>query len=193
MAKYDGWTLGETEALLNVVGGTDTARAVLRGERKLTVEEIVRQQPAPKPPLVGNFVKTLQLNPYKVKSVKDAIKLGKYNSHDGDIVQLFASDDVGLTEAVSVDLVRFDRDLFYDEMLAWAKENGDKKPIMPKHLYAIGIQHPEEQRKAPIVALGSVQHGSVLYLSGYSVWRNLNRNAIESGWNRDCLFGFLSE
>ena len=27
MAKYDGWTFGETEALLNKIGGADVARA----------------------------------------------------------------------------------------------------------------------------------------------------------------------
>ena len=43
MAKYDGWTYGETEALLNIIGGADVARKVLRGESKLTVVEIVPQ------------------------------------------------------------------------------------------------------------------------------------------------------
>jgi len=43
MAKYDGWTYGETEALLNIVGGVDVARKVLRGESKLNVVEIVPQ------------------------------------------------------------------------------------------------------------------------------------------------------
>ncbi len=193
MAKYDGWTLGETEAILNIIGGTDVARAVLRGERKLMVEQVVRQQPAAKPPLVGTLVKTLHLKSNKVKSIKDGIKLGKYDGHDGDIADLFKEDEVALTELVSVDLWQFDRDPYYDEMIAWAKENGNKQPVLTKHILAIGIQHPEEQRNAPIVALGSVQHGYVLCLDGGSDWRYLRRDAVRSGWDRDCLFGFLSE
>lgn len=192
MAKYEGWTLGETEAILNVIGGTDVARAVLRGERKLTVEPVAQQRPASKPPLVGTVVKELRLDPYQAKSIAEAIKLGKYDYHDSDIVQLFKSEEVGLFKPVYVNLVQFDRDPFYDEMVAWAKMNG-KKPILPKHLFAVGIQHPEEQRQAPIVALGSVRHGNVLYLYGPSDWRNLDRDTVQSRWIRNCLFGFLSE
>ncbi len=43
MSKYGEWTLGQIEALINAVGGDEIARAVLRGERKLTVNEIVLQ------------------------------------------------------------------------------------------------------------------------------------------------------
>ena len=42
MGKYNDWTRGEGEALLNIVGGVDIARVVLRGERKLTVEKITK-------------------------------------------------------------------------------------------------------------------------------------------------------
>lgn len=191
MAKYEGWTLGETEAILNVIGGTDIARAVLRGERKLTVEDIVKQQPAPKPLLVGTVVKTLRLAPYQVKSLAEAIKLGKYSDHNSDIPRLFAGDELGLTEAMNVDLVQFDRDPYYDEMIAWAKANGDKQPILPKHIHAIGIQHPEEQRNAPIVELGSVQDGHVLCLDGASGWRYLGLGMVGGRWSRFCLFGFV--
>ena len=69
MSKYSEWNLGQIEALINAVGGDEVARAVLRGERKLTIEQIVRQQPTAKPPLVGILVKTLHLNPYKVESI----------------------------------------------------------------------------------------------------------------------------
>lgn len=44
MGKYNDWTRGEDEALLNIMGGVENARAVLRGERKLVVEEVVRQK-----------------------------------------------------------------------------------------------------------------------------------------------------
>lgn len=155
-------------------------------------EEIVRQQPTPKPPLVGTVVKTLHLKPNKMQSIKNAIKLGKYDGVTGDIVELFASDEVSLTEAADIQLVQFDRDPFYDEMLAWGTAN-NKKPMLGKHLHAIAVQYPEEHCLAPIVALGSVQHGSVLSLRGNSFWRYLNRYTGQSRWYRSCLFGFLSE
>lgn len=181
-----------------MVGGDDVARAVLRGERKLvvgpgpTVEDIIRQMPSSLPPLYGKVVKGLNLKPNKVKSVKDTIKFGGYNGVDGDIVELFAEDDFRLTKMATVDLVQFDRNPSYDEILAWAKKNGEKKPILPKHIFALGIQHPDEQRNAPIVALGSVRHGLVLCLDGYSTWRVLRRSSVQSSWLRHCLFGFLS-
>lgn len=36
--KYGNWTLGQTEALLNLLGGEDEALAVLRGEKTLCIE-----------------------------------------------------------------------------------------------------------------------------------------------------------
>lgn len=47
--KYNDWTSEEDEAMLNIIGGTEIARAVLRGERKLTIEEVLQE---PKPGLL---------------------------------------------------------------------------------------------------------------------------------------------
>jgi hypothetical protein len=47
MGKYDNWTRGEDEALLNMIGGLDVARAILRGKRKIIVEEVAKPQPPP--------------------------------------------------------------------------------------------------------------------------------------------------
>ena len=41
MGKYGDWTRGEDEALLNIIGGTGVARAVLRNEKRIRVEDIV--------------------------------------------------------------------------------------------------------------------------------------------------------
>lgn len=196
MAKYGDWTLGETEAIINIIGGIDIARAVLRGERKLIVEAVAVQksEPPSKPALVGTLVKTLVLKPYKAKSVADAIKLGKYDGVDHGIAELFAEDGVGLGEETRIDLYQFNRDPEYsEEVLEWAKDNGNKKPILPPHIYGIGIQHPEDQRRNPIVELGSVRSGEVLCLYGGSGWRSLDRGSFRLGWGRFYLFGFLGE
>lgn len=193
MAKYGGWTLGETEAMLNVIGGTDVARSVLRGERKLTVEEIVRQQPTAPLPFFGTFVKKVVVPPYKAESIAKAIEFGRYDGVDGDIVTIFADDEVGLTEEVGVDLFQFNRNWTYDEVAAWAKANGEKKPILPKHIHGIGIGLPGEQRLSSIMETGSVRDGLLLYLLGGSGWRCLGRGAVARRWRRGYLVGFLSE
>ncbi|MDO8509517.1 MAG: hypothetical protein Q7S24_00035 [bacterium] len=192
MGKYDDWKRGEDEALLNIVGGLEVARAILRGEYRLIVEQVVRQKQTAVvlSPLVGNIVKTVHLKPYQTSSVAEAIKLGKYNGVDEVIVSDFAGEEVGITKAVSVNFVEFDRDPNEEEIIVWA--NG-KKPIQAKHILAIGSQHPEEQRVRPIVGLGSVQSGHVLYLDGSSDWRYLDRITLAARWSRGCLFGFLSE
>ena len=79
------------------------------------------------------------------------------------------------------------------KILALLAVKKEKKPILPKHIYSIGIQHPEEQSSAPIVGLGSVQHGDVLYLFGVSDWRFLRLNTVQSNWSRRALVCFLSE
>lgn len=193
MAKYDGWTLGETEAILNVIGGVDVARAVLRGECKLTVGQVVVPQPPTQTDLVGNVVKTLVIKPFKTKSISDTVKQGKYDGVDGDIVSLFADDGHSLDKEVRIELVQFSRDLkSSQEVLDWGKANG-KKPMLPVHTYGIGIQHPAVQRDNLVVALGSVRAGRVLCLYGSSDWRRLYRDSFAGAWGRYCLFGFVCE
>lgn len=198
MAKYGDWKLGQIEALINIIGGDKVARAVLSGECGIIVEPKeppLPRRPVPEPPIVGTLVKTLDLKSNNVRSHKHAIKLGKYDTCDKRIITLFVDDEADLAESMSVDLYQFDRSPSYDEILAWAKGNGDKKPIMPKHIHAIGIQYPEEQRQAPIVALGSVRHGNVFHLYGYPDYRHLDYRSVRHGINcrNDSLFGFISE
>jgi len=187
MGKYDDLTREETKALLNKIGGTEVTRKVLRGKKKIIVQDIARQQP----PLVGTIVKTLTLKPFRAESVADAIRQGRYNYVHFKIVRLFTSNEVNITTEVKVDLVGFDRDWSNEDVSVWAKANGGKKPILPKHIYAIGIQHPEEQRHARIVGHGSVRAGNILCLRGDSGWRILDRYPVSYDWGRDCLVGFL--
>ncbi len=193
MAKYDGWTLGETEALLNVVGGVEVARAVLRGERKLTVEAAPKPQAPARPQLIGRVVKTVTIPAYEAANFAEAVRLGQFENDTADIVRRFARERVGLAKPTKVDLVEFDRDWWNDEAIAWGVENGSKKPIQAAHTMGIAIKLPNEQRERPIVELGSVRVGGVLYLDGFSAWRCLCRGTVESGWHRDCLVGFVSE
>jgi hypothetical protein len=143
-------------------------------------------------PLVGTIVKTVIVAPYQVKSIAEAVKLGKYDDHARNIPELFAEDEIGLTESSKVNFVCFNRNVETDEVLAWGEEN-KAKPILPKHAYGIGIQHPNEQCNAPIVALGSFRYGRVLVLYGDGGWRSLNCNTVRFRWPRGFLFGFVSK
>ncbi|MBI2552309.1 hypothetical protein HYW17_03375 [Candidatus Uhrbacteria bacterium] len=191
MAKYDGWTLGETEALLNVVGGVDVARAVLRGERTLTINQIARPE-QPKPPLAGKVVKTIIVPAYTAEDFAEAVRLGKFDNDTGNIVRQFAKEWVGLDKSVRIDLVEFNRDWWRNEAIAWGVANG-KEPIAVAHLMGIAAGLPNEQRERFIVELGSVRDGLVLYLRGSSGWRGLGRGAVRGAWARDSLVGFVSE
>lgn len=195
MAKYDGWTLGETEALLNVVGGVEVARAVLRGERKLIVEVVPMPQAPARPPLVGRVVKTITVPAYAASDFAEAVRLGNFDNRDtlSNITRQFAKERVGLGKAVTVELVEFDRDWWSDEAIAWGKENGNKKPIVPAHLLGIAIKLPDEQRELTIVELGSVRDGLMLFLYDNSGRRCLGRETVKSRWPRHFLLGFVSQ
>lgn len=195
MAKYGGWTLGETEAILNVVGGVDVARAVLRGERKLIVEAAPKPQATVlRPPLVGKVWKKIVVPAYTAKDFAEAVRLGNFDNRDslGNIPRLWGNESVGLEKPAKIDLVEFDRNWWYDEAVVWGEQN--KKPLMETaHTMGIAAGLPNEQRERPIVQLCSVQGGRVLDLNGGSDWRGLSRGAVEDGWNRVCVVGFLSE
>ncbi|MSU75324.1 MAG: hypothetical protein EXS55_02315 [Candidatus Magasanikbacteria bacterium] len=88
MGKYDDWKRGETEALLNMVGGSEIARAAFRGEYKITVEKIASKQPE-RPPLVGRVVKTIIIPAYSAADFAEAVRLGKFDNERnlGDIIR----------------------------------------------------------------------------------------------------------
>lgn len=195
MAKYNDWTRGEDEALLNVVGGVDVARAVLRGERKLVVEAAPKLQAPTRPPLVGKVWKTIVVPAYQAGNFAETVRLGNFDNADslGDTIRQFGKEQVGLNKPVEIDLIEFDRDWWQDEALAWGTANGNKQPIAIAQLMGIAAGFPNEQRERPIVELGSMQDGDVLCLFGGSGWRDLCRDTVESGWYRDYLVGFVSE
>ena len=142
--------------------------------------------------MVGTVVKTLTVYPYEGKSLSEVVHRGVYHSHDRDIYHKFAGIEVALVEPATVNLVQFDKYPYYEELLVWVDA---QKPIMPKHLFGIGIQYPEEQCHAPIAEIGSMlgNKGSVLCIGGHAGWRYLNCYPVQSSWDIGHLFGFLSE
>ncbi|OGH80791.1 MAG: hypothetical protein A3I29_04870 [Candidatus Magasanikbacteria bacterium RIFCSPLOWO2_02_FULL_44_11] len=201
MGKYDDWKRGETEALLNMIGATvgapgdAIARAIFRGEYRITVEKVEQQPQVPdRPPFVGRVVKTITVPAYQAKNFVDAVRLGNFDNADllGDIKHLWGKEPVGLDKPVNIDLVEFNRNWWHEEVVAWGVEN--HKPLMEtRHTMGISAGLPNEQRDRPIVQASSARDGDVLCLHGDSDWRRLYRGTVASRWGRDFLVGFLSE
>lgn len=150
--------------------------------------------PAKKPPLVGSVVKTLYLYPYNVVNIADALRRGGYDDVSNDVFNMGV--ELGLSEGVKVELVQFDHDPLYEDIILWAEINGNKEPMQAKHLLGIGMQYPCEQHYAPIVEVSSVQrYGRGLCLTSGHVWGHHYTRYCRAvrGWNQPCLFGFISK
>lgn len=142
-------------------------------------------------PLVGTVVKTIHVNPYEAKDMNEAFKLGKFDDGNGDPDRLFEDEVMGLAEAVDIQLVQFDRPN-YDDILAWAKENG-KKPILPRHLFGIGIQFVNQRFNAIIIELGSIRRGLALsFNDAIWDWRYIQYSSVLE-MHQARLFGFIVE
>lgn len=179
----------------SALGGRDKgAQNVLRllaGELRIIIEE-VKIKPVVRP-LVGKVLETLHLSSNMPNSILKAIVpcgFDSDNTRDRWIPEFIGVDEMRLVEPTDVDLVQFDHGALFDEVLAWGKEN-NRKPILLKHLFAIGTQYPETQRHFTIIEYGWVCGGKALCLEGSDSWRRLSY--VEAGGRRssDCVFGFV--
>jgi len=88
------------------------------------------------------------------KSLSDMIEAGNYNRVNENITaDNFPMEDKGEHE-VKLEYYRFDATVTGEEALKLMDEAGFRPATLPE-LLAFGAAHPEEQRKFPIVALGS--------------------------------------
>lgn len=95
------------------------------------------------------------------KRLSAVIKAGKYDWVNSDITEKnFPATREEGTEEVAFELVHFNRVISSDGALAEMYKVG-LRPATLEELLAFGAKYPEEQRKYPVVALGSV-------------WRHLN-------------------
>ena len=91
--------------------------------------------------------------------------------------------------------LEFDHDPSSEEVLAEAERQGLKRPRYEDALF-FGEQHPEEQRKGPIVFLHEswqFPHGNLLVLVLVCVGRrrNLFLDSFGDRWARRCRFAFV--
>ena len=146
--KYGELTLGQTEAIVNKLGG-------MAGVRRLLADELV----------VSEREKSKDVFPVSVNydlSIEALVKAGEYNWVNENIVEKNFPVEGGGTEQVEFHLVHFNRVMNSADVEKELEKLG-LRPANLKELLSFGSTYQEEQRKYPIVALGSV-------------WQNLNGN-----------------
>jgi hypothetical protein len=125
-------------------------------------------------------------------TVEEAILAGQYGwSNENVTSSNFPATRSGEHQLEAV-LVHFDRSISGEKALA--KLDGmDLRAGELHELLAVGAQHPDKQRRFPIVALGSkwqdpVGYWSVPYLGNWFGERGLRLGWFDGDWNGYCRF-----
>jgi len=142
------------------------------------------------------------LNIFKVavnyaRPLMEMIRAGKYDYVNSDIIAKHFPVKGKDILPVELELVHLNKYISSDDAIAEIKQRGFR-PAKIEELLAFGEKYPEEQRKYPIVTLGSVwQHWyggrSVPYLYRHDGRRGLDLNCFEYVWNEDCRFLVVRE
>ena len=178
-------THGETNALVKLAGGEDKVRKILAGELKIqllstTAEAVVV------PTDVEQFM-TIEPD----LAFEDRITRGNYGWRNSDLTEkkfLVTADQVGEWEWK---LFHFNRSISSEEAIRLMKEDGyDAGQI--GHILTFGEINPEEQRKYPIIGLGSVAEvglsRGVPGLWSGGVRRRLGLGWFDGDWDDRCRF-----
>lgn len=166
--KYNELTLGQVEAIVNKLGGMDGVRRFLSGITS-----------------AFNAIVNRSL------SLKEMISAGNYGWVNDDITAShFPIKGSGTTET-GFELVHFDRDVSSEDAVAELDKRG-LRPADLAELLAFGAVFPEEQRKYPIVELGSVAEVGCGRYVAY-LFRGVSRRDLclfRWGviWNAGCRF-----
>lgn len=178
-------TAGQLNSLVKKAGGHEQVLRILSGELKIqllstTAEAAVVPEP------VDQFL-TIEAD----ISFEDRIKRGNYGWRNSDLTEKkfpVTAEQVGDWEWK---LFHFNRDISSEEAIRLMKEDSyDAGQI--GHILAFGEKYPEEQRKFPIIGLGSVAEvGLRRVVPG--LWdgngeRRLSLLWFGVGWHRRCRF-----
>ena len=124
-------------------------------------------------------------------SLEEMIRAGHYDwENDNLTAKRFPIKGEGKVD-LEVKLFHFDRSISSEDAKRTIEESG-YQVAQTEHLLAYGAKNPEEQRKYPIVALGSVGkvHGDhfVPYLGKDGSERYLRLGWWDSDWHYHCRF-----
>ncbi len=175
--KYGKLDLGQIEAIVNKLGGMDGVQRFLSDELIVITKGVTQQ----------NNVLPID---YRM-SLQQMIAAGNYDWVNGDITtQRFPHAQDGQTE-ITVELIHFDRTISSEDAIDELRHRG-LRPATIAELLAYGARFPEEQRKFPIIALGSVAGlgggRDVPSLDGCGGGRDLGLDWWDGGWGGDCRF-----
>ena len=125
-------------------------------------------------------------------SVREAIMAGNYDWKNGDINGKNFSSKRSSSALIDIRLVHFNKDMSFEDVLKELNKMGLRPAKLPE-LLALGAECPAEQRKYPVVALGSVWQDwfggrSVAYLLGDDGERGLGLGCFDGGWGGGCRF-----
>ena len=115
------------------------------------------------------------------QTVKQLIKAGKYDWINDDITDInFPSDEEGKAQ-LEIFLLSFNRHISSEDAIEKIDKQG-LRPATLKELLGLGSQHPDLQRKNPIVALGSTWRFPRGYLYVLVLYRNGSRRRLDLTW-----------
>lgn len=126
------------------------------------------------------------------KSLADMIAAGRYDRQNDNITAKHFLVSGSGQVTVGLELVHFGKDMSTEDVLVELDKRNLRPATLPE-LLAFGAKYPDEQRKYPIIALGSVWSDwsggrSVVCLAGRAGGRGLNLRYSDRGWNDQCCF-----
>lgn len=134
-------------------------------------------------------------NPWEtVKTAKnvftDMIAAGNYGWVNSNITEARFPVPGNLVLGGETKVFHFDRCISSENAIA--EMGSEWRPANFYELLDYGIKNPDEQRKYPIIALGSVAvidgYRCVAYLRGSAAERGLNLDRFDFGWLQHCRF-----
>jgi hypothetical protein len=177
--KYGNWTMGQTEALLNKLGGDEVAMGILRG----TIEVITK--------LVSFITHTFMVMVDETQTVEELVKAEKFNWSNDIVSKNFPKPANGQKSEREIVLFHFNKGMFTKTIIAEMDKAG-YKPATIWDLLGLAAKEPDLQRKFSITALGSICRidGACLaaFLGGNSCERMMDLDDISIHWDDDCRF-----
>lgn len=180
-------TAGQLNSLVKKAGGHEQVLRILSGELKIQLLSTTSDQ-AITPPVEDDQFLTVEAD----LGFEDRITRGQYGWRNSDLTEKrfpVTAEQVGDWEWK---LFHFDRDISSEDAIRLMKEDGyDAGQI--GHILTFGEKYPDEQRKYPIIGLGSVAGVSLRRLVP-GLWSARGRRLLRlywfvSDWPR--LFRFL--
>ena len=167
-------TAGELNALVKKAGGFDKVRKILSGELKIQLLS-TSAQAVVVPTDVDQFM-TVNSD----LAFEDRIKRGNYGWRNSDLTEKKFPVTTDQVDEWEWKLFRFNRSISSEEVIRLMKEDGYEAGQIG-HILTLGEMNPEEQRKYPIIGLGSVAEVS-LRRSVPALWHDDGRRELDLYW-----------